>query len=249
MFEIYKYKTIDSTNTEAKRLLQKAEADHDCFVMPAIVVADEQTAGRGRQGKIFYSPAGTGLYMSIVDEFPADESEAALITVRTSIAVSDAIFECTGIMPGIKWVNDLYVDNLKVCGILAESVLVGGKRYVIIGIGVNISTEIFPTEISRIAGSLGVNSTDVEEMKHKLCAKIAQKVLSIKSGAYRELTAYRERSVVLGKMVEYVKNGKTQKGIAIEITENGGLAVKLEDGSRDLLQSGEISLAKWGSAL
>lgn len=246
MFKLYQYDSIDSTNTEAKRLLQGEGLSLGTFSVPSVIVANKQTAGRGRQGKSFYSPEKTGLYMSIVDEFPSEENEVALITIKTSMAVSDAIFECTGIRTGIKWVNDLYLGKSKICGILTESVIAHDKRYIIIGVGVNVFTDDFPTEISLLAGSLDTKSNFSKAKIDELCQKIAENILSIKNGAFSDLNKYRQLSVVLGKEVKYIKNGNTFTGIAVEITESGGLAINLNGGARDVLHSGEISLKKWG---
>lgn len=246
MFKTYKYDTIDSTNTEAKRLLQGDNLNLGTFSVPSVIVANHQTAGRGRQGKTFYSPENTGLYMSVVDEFPSNEKDVALITIQISMAVQAAIFECTGIRTGIKWVNDLYLGNRKICGILTESVIAHDKHYIIIGVGVNVFTENFPTEISSLAGSLDAKNNFSKAKIDELCQKIAENILSIKSGAFSDLDKYRELSVVLGKEVEYIKNGNTFTGIAVEITESGGLAINLSGGARDILHSGEISLKKWG---
>ena len=216
------------------------------FSVPSVIVANHQTAGRGRQGKTFYSPENTGLYMSVVDEFPSNEKDAALITIQISMAVQAAIFECTGIRTGIKWVNDLYLGNRKICGILTESVIAHDKHYIIIGVGVNVFTENFPTEISSLAGSLDAKNNFSKAKIDELCQKTAENILRIKSGAFSDLDKYRELSVVLGKEVEYIKNGNTFTGIAVEITESGGLAINLSGGARDILHSGEISLKKWG---
>ena len=113
------------------------------------------------------------------------------------------------------------------------------------GIGVNISTESFPTEISGIAGSLGVKAASAQKIIDELCMQIAENILSIKKGAYSDMERYREHSVVLGKEVEYEKNGSSYCGTAVEITEMGCLAVELSDGTKDILRSGEISLKKW----
>lgn len=184
--------------------------------------------------------------MSVVDKFPANEQDAMLLTVRASMAVSEAIFECTGVRVGIKWVNDLYLGNRKICGILTESVVVNSERYLIIGVGINVSTENFPQELSEIAGSLGVQSAFAKSKIDELRQKVAENILSIKTGAFCDLKKYREHSVVLGKEVEYEKNGNHYNGTAVEITEAGGLAVELNSGFIDILQSGEISLKKWG---
>ena len=246
MIKFYKYDTIDSTNTEAKRLLQKDGNSGDKFEVPAVIVAKRQEVGRGRQGKSFFSPEGTGLYMSVVDEFPKDEQYAMLLTVSASMAVAEAIFECTGVRVGIKWVNDLYFKNRKICGILTESVFLEDKRYFIIGVGINVSTEYFPQDISDIAGSLGVGADFAESKIEELCRRISENIFSIKNGAFCSLEKYREYSVVLGKKVEYEKNGSRCNGTAVEITDVGGLAIKLDSGAFDVLQSGEISLKNWG---
>ena len=246
MFTLYKYDTIDSTNTEAKRLLQKYGKSGGNFEVPVVIVAKKQEAGRGRQGKSFFSPENTGLYMSVADEFFENEHYAELLTVKASLAVAEAIFECTGIRVGIKWVNDLYLENRKICGILTESVFAYGKRYFIIGVGINVSTENFPKELSDIAGSLGVGTDFAEPEIDKLCRKVAENILSIKKGAFANLEKYREYSVVIGKEVVYEKNGSRYNGTAVEITDAGGLVIKLASGAVDVLQSGEISLKKWG---
>ena len=246
MFKIYKYNTIDSTNAEAKRLLQGDNLNLGTFSVPAVIVSNHQTAGRGRQGKTFYSPENTGLYMSVIDEFPSSQKDISLLTIKISMAVHAAIFECTGICTGIKWVNDLYLENKKICGILTESIMAHDKHYIIIGVGVNVFTENFPTEISSLAGSLDANHNFSKTKIDELCQKTAENILNIKNGAFSDMDKYRELSVVLGKEVEYIKNGNTFTGIAVEITESGGLAINLDGGARDVLHSGEISLKKWG---
>lgn len=233
----YRYETLDSTNHEARRLVQSG-----AFSVPAVVIAERQTAGRGRQGKTFYSPARTGIYMSIVTDFPQDANDAVLLTIRTSVAVADAIREQTGIETGIKWVNDLYVGTRKVCGILTESVLNGEKRCAIIGIGVNVSTECFPAELDGKAGSLGAAAQGSADT---LPAAILAHVLRIPENGLRYLDEYKKRSVVIGKEVTYERGGVLKKGRAIDIDGSGALLIDLGAGKRDLLQSGEISLKTW----
>lgn len=233
----YRYETVDSTNNEARRLIQNG-----ILTPPAVIIAEKQTAGRGRQGKTFYSPADTGIYMSIIMDFPQTTKDAALLTVRTSVAVSDAILEETGIETGIKWVNDLYLGTRKICGILTESVLSGPKRYAIIGIGINVSTENFPAELEQKAGSLG---TEASCCMNSLPNTILAHVLRIAEYEDNEIETYKKRSVVLGKDISYEREGVLQTGRAIEIDETGALIIDLGGGNRDRIQSGEISLKTW----
>ena len=136
--DLFLYPVIDSTNDEAKRLIKSGTTP------PFLVAANEQTHGRGRQGKSFYSPADTGIYMSLVLSFSDGES-ISKITVIASVAVCKAIEKLTGLKPEIKWVNDVYLNGKKICGILCESVIGGTDLTpVIIGVGLNLSTTDFP---------------------------------------------------------------------------------------------------------
>jgi len=233
----YRYETVDSTNNEARRLIRNG-----ILTPPAVIIAEKQTAGRGRQGKTFYSPANTGIYMSIVMDFPQSANDAALLTVRASVAVSDAILEETGIETGIKWVNDLYLGTHKICGILTESVLFSQKRYAIIGIGINVSTENFPAELEQKAGSLGV---EARRCIDSLPTTIFTHVLRIAEAGGNIMETYKKRSVVLGKDISYEREGVLQTGRAIDIDETGALIIDLGDGKCDRIQSGEISLKTW----
>lgn len=238
------YGSIDSTNSEARRLIQSGE-----LKPPAVLTAKAQTAGRGRQGRSFYSPADTGIYMSVVTELPKDANDIQLLTVRVSLAVYDAIYDVTGIKTGIKWVNDLYVESKKVCGILAETLYCAAidKVAAIIGIGINISTKDFPNELSDKAGSLGISGDNIDVLKVDLAQKTAEYVLNMEMkyhDAHGLIETYKSRSIVIGKRISYEKNGAPIEGTAVGIDETGALIVKIKDGF-DYLQSGEISLKNW----
>ncbi len=235
----YRYDTIDSTSSEARRLLQSG-----ALTPPAVVLAQAQTAGRGRQGKSFYSPGKAGIYMSMVVDFPQEASSAALLTIRAGVAVSDAIREETGIETGIKWVNDIFLDGRKVCGILTESVLQEGKRRAILGIGINVTTESFPPELRSTAGALGL--LGAERMDSLPAAVLTHILRRISDGDDRDvLEEYKKRSVVLDRIVSYERDGIAYEGRAADIDADGALIVELGDGTFDLLQSGEISLKTW----
>lgn len=234
--DVIYHKSIDSTNNECKRLLGNGRSGE------FLVVADEQLAGRGRQGKSFYSPASTGVYFSIVIRPNLPLQNVVTTTTAAAVAVCKALESLTDIKPGIKWVNDVYVDGKKVCGILTEAITnfeEGVVESVIIGIGMNISTKEFPTDVEG-AGSLNVNVD-----KNKLVAEITNEMLNIAGGDYQSfIDYYRFHSLVIGQKIVYKQNGRNTEATAIAIDEQGGLEVEHRNGERVVLRSGEISIRK-----
>ncbi len=230
------FDSIDSTNAEARRYALSGGQ------VPAVFLADQQTAGRGRMGRSFYSPRGTGLYLSLLLKAKQQPADGVLLTTAAAVAVARSVARVTGIELGIKWVNDLYLETKKVCGILAESFSAGEERYVILGVGINLSTEQFPRELKSIAGSLCVS----EDCKSALAAEITKEIFELYERLDPEnfMDEYRKRSVVLGRCVRYTENGMTQKGLAEAVDESGRLQIRHEDGSLRLLAGGEISL-RW----
>ena len=234
---VFTYREIDSTNSEAKRYALSGGS------APAVFIADGQTAGRGRMGRSFYSPADTGIYLSLLLPAPDSAENTVRMTTAAALAAHDAIFDVLGIDTGIKWVNDLYLDGKKISGILAESFFVGSTRHVIIGIGINLSTKDFPEELRDKAGSLADRQNG--EIKHRLTAAVAEYL-------YREMREldsptiierYKRHSAVLGKSVVFTENQKSFSGVAEDVDEQGALLVRLPDGSIYRLGSGEISLS------
>lgn len=231
--KIAAYKTIDSTNRVAKDL---ALAGH---ALPLLVVADGQTAGRGRLGRSFYSPSSTGVYMSLAVGGFDTPKDAVFITSAASVAVTDAIIALTGKSPGIKWVNDIYLDGRKICGILAESQKTQDGYSIIVGIGLNMTTSHFPEDISDIAGAL---NSDVP--KEQMIAAITENLLDICSNPFDGsfIEKYKSRSVVLGKEISFIMGGMQKSGKAIDITDGGALIVETQNGDKIILSSGEITI-------
>lgn len=239
---IHVYDEIDSTNAECKRLaLQGAEEF-------TIVVANSQTNGRGRLGRSFYSPSDTGIYISFILRPNLDLPSATLITTAISVAVCKAIEKITGLSPSIKWINDIYLNGKKICGILTEAISdfeSGTVDSVICGIGVNVFTSDsqFPEELQSIAGSLFPVSGSALN-RNQLAAQIVNEFYHF----YKNLTSdsfmaeYRSRSAVLGKHIYYIKNGVKYYGTATDITQSGALVVIRDDGPTEILSSGEITL-------
>ena len=192
-------------------------------------------------GRSFFSPKETGIYLSLLLKTDASLSDPITATTAAAVAVRQAILRVTGISAGIKWVNDLYVGGKKVCGILAEAFFLGDARYLIVGVGVNLSTTDFPEELMNVAGALLSEPTDLRDT---LAAEIALRLYqALTQGDPAEmLEDYRKHSIVLGHRITYTQNGTLCEGIAEEINEFGHLLVRHDDGAKALLSSGEISL-------
>lgn len=230
------FKSIDSTNTEAKRAVVSGLTEN------AIFAADEQTAGRGRRGRNFYSPDGSGLYFSVVLHPEVELADSTALTSAAAVAVTEALRAATKKDPKIKWVNDIFIDGRKVCGILTEAVCdfeSGRVQAVIIGIGINLTTRDFPAELENIAGSLGTRLNRCE-----LIAQIFQKLKAIceKLPNRDFMNDYRRHSLVIGKTVTFNRNGVDYTAVAKEIADDGTLAVITDSGEEIRLNSGEISV-------
>ncbi|MDD4690204.1 MAG: biotin--[acetyl-CoA-carboxylase] ligase [Eubacteriales bacterium] len=230
--KVFTYDTIDSTNDEAKRYL-RAGLDAN-----ALFISCEQTKGRGRQGKMFYSPKNTGLYMSVVligDKIPS----TLFITTAVSVIVSNAIEGCCGVSPLIKWVNDLYLRDKKICGILTEAVRDGNGEIigVIVGIGINVNTDFFPDELDKIATSVGCDAD-----YNKLAAIITNKLICGELDNNKlYIDDYKNKSMVIGQEITYFRNNTEYCGKAIDINSDGALIVQTNDGLVSL-DSGEITI-------
>ncbi|MBQ9782957.1 MAG: biotin--[Clostridia bacterium] len=229
------YACVDSTNSEAKRYALAGGAT------PCAFLAEAQSAGRGRMGRSFYSPEGTGLYLSLLIPAEGALSDAVMLTTGAAVAVRRAIFQVTGRETGIKWVNDLYLEGRKVCGILAESFFVEQKRYVVLGVGVNLYTEDFPEELRLIAGSL---LPQPRAVRNALAAALLAELYDLTEKLEPDtlMEEYRAASLVLGRQITYTENGVSRVGRAESVDDRGRLHVRHEDGSQAVLASGEISL-------
>ena len=229
-------KTVDSTNTYAKKLAIEGAPEK------TVVAAETQTAGRGRLGRSFYSPEKTGLYLSVILRPQAPAEEASFITITAALAVCMAIEALTGASPQIKWVNDIFLNGKKVCGILTEgetSMETRLMEYAVLGIGINVKPATFPEDLRKIAGSLGNSRLS----RNKLCAEILNQLFKLNSKNDRNfiISEYKKRSLVPGKTVNFVKNGIPMTGTAADINDQGNLIVNTSHGT-EILISGEISI-------
>lgn len=230
---VHVFDEIDSTNTEAKRMVSGG------FLGDALLVAHSQTAGRGRMGRSFYSPNGTGAYFSILHTLHAPLCDAVAITSAASVAVMRAIRALTGIQTQIKWVNDLYYNEKKVCGILTEAVSAGKRTHVIVGIGINLDTADFPEELSGIAGSLNTK-IDPAALIAQIYGEIAHYLQDPSSREW--LDDYRAHSMVLGRRVTWIEAERARTGVAEAIDGDGALLIRDEKNDLVRLHTGEISL-------
>lgn len=235
--ELVVFDSVDSTNTEGRRRIA-AGAKREL-----LLVANEQTAGRGRRGNSFFSPKDSGLYLSAVLFPHKSMADTALATVAAAVATCRAIEKVSGGAPRIKWVNDVFWNGKKVCGILTEAVSdfeSGTVEALVVGIGVNVTREEFPPALQKVAASLELDAA----ARNRLAAEIANELFALmdRLGDASLIEAYKARSLVLGKRVRYERSGQAREGIAADINERGNLVVRLDDGSLDVLGSGEISL-------
>lgn len=213
-----------------------------------VLIAERQTAGRGRQGRSFSSPQGTGLYMSILLRPKMKAQEALFLTTIAAVAVAAAVEDVSGRKTGIKWVNDVWIDSLKICGILTEASFDlegGGLEYAVVGIGVNLTEPKggFPEELRGIAGAIFPTEEEGAAAKSRLAAGILRRFWMY----YRALPEhafwgeYCSRSIVIGRDI-VILGEHPQSAKAIAIDEDCRLLVRLPDGSERLLSSGEVSI-------
>ncbi len=225
------FDTVSSTNDIAKELCLKENGD-------ILVIADTQTNGRGRQGKSFFSPRSSGLYLSLAVDTDSPDFNFTGVTCAVAVAVARAIEKLTDLKPQIKWVNDIYIGGKKVCGILAQAVNENGRiKKLVIGVGVNITTANFPDEIQAVAGSL-----NAEIDRNILAAEITNNIYGlIAKNPAEYIEEYREKSNVIGREIVYLQNNNAYRAKAIGIDEKGGLIIE-SGGKITTLTSGEISL-------
>lgn len=236
------FPSLDSTNKSAR---EKA-----AFGMPEgyVVIANAQTNGRGRNGREFFSPSNTGIYMSLVlRPSRCSLKQATKLTTMAAVAVCEAIEIVSNEKAQIKWVNDVYIKGKKVCGILTEASLGledNFLEYAIIGIGVNVSSPIggFPKEIQNIADAVFEKAQN--DGKNRIAAEILNQFMSyytvLPKANYIE--QYRSRNFVIGKEILVNSCDEQKKAVALDIDDEFHLIVKYEDNKIETLSSGEISV-------
>lgn len=213
-----------------------------------VLIADCQTGGRGRMGRSFLSPAGTGIYLSVILRPACPPSQLMHLTCAAAVVVCDAVEKCAHFRPGVKWINDLVYDGRKLGGILTELAIdaeTGLTDYAIIGIGINCSQKQgdFPAGLQDMAGSLKmVTNADID--RAALSAAIVEAIwrLDILDGKAAIMKRYRADCITLGQDIAVHRSGTVRHGKALDLDENGGLLVAYPDGTAETVNSGEVSV-------
>ena len=260
---------IDSTNAELLRRLSAAGALHkaDGSLSAAgtemhrlVAAAAFQTAGRGRVGRTFYSPAGSGIYFSFVYVPDGCVREPAAYTVPAAVGVCRAVEALFGVQAQIKWVNDVYVRGRKVCGILTEgfaSPRTGKVEAAVVGIGINIRQDpSLPAELAQRAGGILADGSTSPVTRSRLLARCLAEIFRLLDAGgsggdaprvcIPAIGEYRSRSLLIGKTLTVSAiagdSGSQYEAVATGISDDAGLCVRLADGSVRILRSGEVTL-------
>ena len=240
--EVLYFDTIDSTNTKAQELAEKG------YPSGTLVVADKQESGKGRRGRSWVSPSGTGIFMTLMIKPDINPNNASMLTLVAALAVAKAITSVTGEEALIKWPNDIVVNSKKVCGILTEmNAQFDYINHIVVGIGINVHNESFPEEISQMASSLMIEAGG--KRFHR--AQIIAETMSYFEQYYdtflktQDLSAlvmeYDELLVNMNKSVRVLDPKEPFDGKAMGITPKGELIVDTWE-SRKLVSSGEVSV-------
>ena len=232
--------SVDSTNTYAKTLAQSGAPHGTC------VLAGTQTGGRGRMGRQFSSPAGMGVYLSVILRPNCKAEDLMHLTCCTGVAMCNAVEQAAGIRPQIKWINDLVVNQQKLGGILTELSVnsTGFVDFAIVGIGINCTQKLpdFPEELQTIATSLSiVTGAQIPpvQLASKMLLALSQMDITQKASI---LERYKADCLTLGQQVVILRNDEKRYGKAVDLDADGGLIVEYPDGHRDTVSSGEVSI-------
>lgn len=231
-WRITRFDEIDSTNSALKRC---PDAPHGM-----VFVARRQTGGRGRLGRVFASPEG-GVYLSVLLRPNVSPDKLLHLTPMVAVAVRRAIFDVCGLWVDIKWINDLLCGGKKLCGILTEA----AGDAVIVGIGINCGTEVFPPELRDIATSLKLELGTAPQEEALIAATVRRlREMDAALLTQREawLAEYAAACVTLGKTVQLLRGDRRETVFAEGLDENGALIVRYENGSRATVNSGEVSV-------
>ena len=239
---IYFYEETDTTNNRARELALEGAPEG------TLVVAEKQTAGRGRRGKVWESPLGTGIWMSLVLRPQIMPAEASVLNLLCGLATAEAIEEETGLSAGIKWPNDILINGKKAVGILTEmDCEMSEVHFVIPGIGINVNTASFPPEIADIATSLYLEcgkTVSRRRLVHKVLERLEEHYETfLRTGSFTAmLEDYRKHCITLGKEV-HVLGREPFFAEALDITPEGELLVRRADnGKEEVVFSGEVSI-------
>ena len=231
---------IESTNTYLKKLGSQGEKESK------LVIALSQTGGKGRMGRSFYSPNGIGIYFSLLLHPKISAEKSLFLTVMAAVSVAETVMKYNKNDVKIKWVNDIYIDGKKVCGILTEGAINAKKKldYAVVGIGINIVAPEngFPDDIKDIATSIFPGNTE-DNIKEKIVADVVNKFFDMYNGKDTDyVKRYKEYSYLTGKEINIISGENTRPAIVIDITDECHLLVKNEIDEIEEISSGDVSV-------
>ena len=239
---IVRFESLPSTNTEVARLAAEGAAEG------VAVLADEQTAGRGRLQRAWSSPKGAGLYFSILLRPAIAIERWPLITFLAALATGDALREAGKVETDIKWPNDLLANERKICGILAEAIETPSGRAVVVGIGINLTDDAFPPEIANVATSVAAEAgrgrqSEREAILAALLSSLSRwySLLQEPDGPLKIVAAWSSRSsYASGKLVQVTNGDETLQGITRGVEDDGALRVETAQGIQ-LIRAGDVT--------
>ena len=234
-----------STNDDGKQLVFEGRAKDGMVIM-----ADSQTAGRGRMDRLFQSPAEKGIYLTTLLQPRMAPEQLICVTAMAGVAICDAVEELCGIRPGLKWPNDPVLNGKKLGGILTELIIEpeSGQPWVILGIGLNIKKSDFTPDVAAMATSLDGEGVAVsrEQTAAALIRALDRMYAALAAGETEPyLASYRRDCVNLGKPVRLISGAQEEAAEAVGIDEQFGLVVRLADGTEHVVRSGEVSVRGW----
>ena len=231
---------LDSTNNYLKKSGSHGEKENQ------LVIALSQTGGRGRMGRSFYSPNGTGIYFSLLLHPEISAEKSLFLTVMAAVSVAETIMKYNKNDVKIKWVNDIYIDGKKVCGILTEGAVNSSKKldYAVVGIGINVIApeKGFPEDIKDIATAIFPGNTEAY-IKERIVSDVINRFFSMYNGDDKDFVKrYKEYSYLTGKEINIISGENTRPATVIDITDDCHLLVKNEYGETEEISSGDVSV-------
>ena len=234
------HEALDSTNTHARELARQGAA------AGTVIIAQAQSAGRGRLGRSFHSPADTGLYFSLILRPDCKPEQLMHLTCAAAVAACDAVERACGLRPGIKWINDLTLEGKKLGGILTELSFGTDGRVssAVIGIGINVKKESFPRELQPIACSLAdfAPQPELSALAAELMLSLEEMSRCLLSDRAGLMDRYRKDCITTGRQVRVIGADSIRTGLAEAIQDDGSLQVLFDDGQRKTVNSGEVSV-------
>lgn len=238
--KVLRFESLPSTNTELARLASEGAAEG------VAIVADEQTAGRGRLQRAWSSPKGAGLYFSILLRPTIPSDHWPLITFMAALAVGDALNEAADLQTDIKWPNDLLSGERKICGILAEAIETPNGRAVIVGIGINLTQDAFPGELKNVATSV-TQATGREPERENILAALLRalsrwySLLHEEAGREKIVAAWSSRSsYATGRAVQVANGDEVWQGTTCGVEQDGALRLGMASGEIRLVRAGDV---------